>query len=48
MIQNGEIDPLKMVTHRVDLLDLEQVYEMFEGKKDGMQKTYVVSASYLS
>jgi len=41
MIQSGEIDPLKMVSHRVDVEDLEQVYALFDAKKDGMQKTFV-------
>jgi len=40
-IQSGEIDPLKMVTHRVRLEDLATVYEKFEKKADGMQKVYV-------
>ena len=41
MIQSGEIDPLKMVTHRVRLEDLETVYHKFEKREDGMQKVYV-------
>jgi threonine dehydrogenase-like Zn-dependent dehydrogenase len=40
-IQKGEIDPLKMVTHRVRVEDLAKVYEKFEKKEDGMQKVYV-------
>jgi len=40
-IQKGEIDPLKMVTHRVRVEDLVKVYEQFEKKADGMQKVYV-------
>jgi len=40
-IQKGEIDPLKMVTHRVRVEDLAKVYEKFEKKADGMQKVYV-------
>jgi threonine dehydrogenase-like Zn-dependent dehydrogenase len=40
-IQEGEIDPLKMVTHRVRVEDLAKVYEQFEKKADGMQKVYV-------
>lgn len=40
-IQAGEIDPLKMVTHRVRLEDLATVYEKFDKKADGMQKVYV-------
>ena len=40
-IESGEIDPLKMVTHRVRLEDLEQVYDKFDKREDGMQKVYV-------
>ena len=40
-IQSGEIDPLKMVTHRVRVEDLAKVYYKFEKKEDGMQKVYV-------
>ncbi|EME46109.1 hypothetical protein DOTSEDRAFT_70193 [Dothistroma septosporum NZE10] len=40
-IQSGEIDPLKMVTHRVDMEDLAKVYYKFEKKEDHMQKVYV-------
>jgi threonine dehydrogenase-like Zn-dependent dehydrogenase len=41
MIQDKQIDPLKMVTHRVRLEDLDKVYYAFEKKEDGMQKVYV-------
>jgi threonine dehydrogenase-like Zn-dependent dehydrogenase len=41
MIQEGKIDPLKMVTHRVRLDDLDKVYYKFENKEDGMQKVFV-------
>lgn len=40
-IQKGEIDPLKMVTHRVRMEDLAKVYYKFDKKEDGMQKVYV-------
>jgi threonine dehydrogenase-like Zn-dependent dehydrogenase len=40
-IQSGEIDPLEMVSHRVDLDELETVYKKFEDKADGMQKVFV-------
>ncbi|KAF2723156.1 GroES-like protein [Polychaeton citri CBS 116435] len=40
-IQKGEIDPLKMVTHRVRIEDLDKVYHKFEKREDGMQKVYV-------
>jgi threonine dehydrogenase-like Zn-dependent dehydrogenase len=41
MIQDGTIDPLKMVTHRVRLEDTDKVYYKFEAKDDGMQKVFV-------
>jgi threonine dehydrogenase-like Zn-dependent dehydrogenase len=41
MIQEGKIDPLQMVTHRVDIEDMVEVYQKFEKKEDGMQKVYV-------
>lgn len=40
-IQTGEIDPLKMISHRVRIDDLETVYSKFEKKEDGMQKVFV-------
>ncbi|KAE8442581.1 hypothetical protein EG329_003068 [Mollisiaceae sp. DMI_Dod_QoI] len=41
MIESGEIDPLKMVSHRVDVSELDEVYYKFEKKEDGMQKVFV-------
>jgi threonine dehydrogenase-like Zn-dependent dehydrogenase len=41
MIEKGEIDPLKMVSHRVRLEDIDKVYYKFEKKEDGMQKVFV-------
>lgn len=41
MIQEGKIDPLKMVSHRVRVEDLDKVYYKFEAKEDGMQKVFV-------
>jgi len=41
MVEEGKIDPLKMVTHRVKLEELDLVYSKFEKKEDGMQKVYV-------
>lgn len=40
-IQKGEIDPLRMVSHRVRLEDLEKIYHKFDNKEDGIQKIYV-------
>jgi threonine dehydrogenase-like Zn-dependent dehydrogenase len=41
LIQNGTIDPLRMVSHRVLLDDLAEVYHMFDQKEDHMQKVFV-------
>ena len=41
MIQSGEIDPLRMVSHRVRVEDLDEVYYKFDKKEDNMQKVYV-------
>jgi threonine dehydrogenase-like Zn-dependent dehydrogenase len=41
MVESGEIDPMQMVSHRVRLEDLEEVYRKFEKKEDGMQKVFV-------
>ena len=38
---SGEIDPLKMVSHRVSMDELAEVYYKFEKKEDGMQKVFV-------
>jgi threonine dehydrogenase-like Zn-dependent dehydrogenase len=40
-IQDGTIDPLKMVTHRVLLDDLAEVYHIFDKREQGMQKVFV-------
>jgi len=41
MVQDGKIDPLKMLSHRVRVEDLDKVYYKFEKREDGMQKVYV-------
>ncbi|KAI0108016.1 GroES-like protein [Daldinia grandis] len=40
MIQDGDLDPLQMVSHRVRLEDLDKVYVKFEKHEDGMQKVF--------
>ncbi|KAK9385889.1 GroES-like protein [Lipomyces mesembrius] len=40
-VEDGEIDPLKMVTHRVLLDELDEVYHKFDKREDGMQKVFV-------
>lgn len=41
LIQKDDIDPLKMVSHRVKLEELDKVYYKFGKKEDGMQKVFV-------
>jgi threonine dehydrogenase-like Zn-dependent dehydrogenase len=41
MIESGEIEPLNMVSHRVLMEELAEVYYKFEKKEDGMQKVFV-------
>ena len=41
MIQDKQIKPLNMVTHRVRLEDLDKVYHKFDAREDGMQKVFV-------
>lgn len=40
-IQDGTIDMLKMVSHRVLLDDMAEVYHKFDNKEDYMQKVFV-------
>ena len=37
-IQKGEIDPTKVITHRLPLADAAKGYEMFLNKEDGCEK----------
>jgi len=37
----GKIDPLMMVTHRVDISEIDKAYYMFDKKEDGMMKIFV-------
>lgn len=41
LIQKGEINPLDMVTHRMRLEDMEEIYAAFEKRELGMQKVFV-------
>jgi threonine dehydrogenase-like Zn-dependent dehydrogenase len=41
MIESGEINQLKMVSHRVTIDELDQVYYKFEKKNDDMQKVSI-------
>ena len=40
-IQDGSIDPLRMLSHRVALEELEEVYMKYDAREKGMQKVYV-------
>ena len=40
-IQQNQLDPLQMLSHRVRLEDLDKVYTKFLNREDGMQKIYV-------
>ena len=42
-IQDGSIEPLKMVSHRVLLDELEEVYKRYDAREQGMQKVYVAT-----
>ncbi|KAF3001786.1 hypothetical protein E8E13_001620 [Curvularia kusanoi] len=41
MIQENKIEPLKMVSHRVRLEDMETVYSKFNAREEGIQKVFV-------
>ncbi|EXJ92284.1 oxidoreductase [Capronia epimyces CBS 606.96] len=40
-IQDGTLDPLRMVSHRVLLDELEEVYHRYDARENGMQKVFV-------
>ena len=40
-IESGEIDPLHMLTHRVDIADMAKLYEKFDQREKGIQKVFV-------
>lgn len=41
MIQEGKTDPSMMVTHRVGVEEMDEVYKIFNARGDGMQKIFV-------
>jgi threonine dehydrogenase-like Zn-dependent dehydrogenase len=41
MIEEGKIDPLKMVSHRVRVEDMDKLYYKFDKREEGMQKVFV-------
>lgn len=40
-IQDGSLEPLRMVSHRVALDELEEVYRRYDAREKGMQKVFV-------
>lgn len=42
LIEAGKIDTTPLITHRFALEDIEQAYELFENRRDGVIKTAVV------
>jgi threonine dehydrogenase-like Zn-dependent dehydrogenase len=46
-IQNGEIDPSFVVTHRLSLEDAPRGYEMFLNKQDGCTKIVLKPNGYV-
>jgi BMFP domain-containing protein YqiC len=43
LVRRKEIEPLKMVTHRVRLEDMEKLYQKFEQRENGIQKVFVAT-----
>lgn len=41
MIQEGTIDPYAMLSHRVDVAEMDAVYDIFNKRGDHMQKVFV-------
>jgi threonine dehydrogenase-like Zn-dependent dehydrogenase len=41
MIRTGELEPLKMVSHRVLIEELDIVYQKFNAREKGIQKVFV-------
>ncbi|KAK5941174.1 hypothetical protein PMZ80_006451 [Knufia obscura] len=42
-IQDGSIEPLHMVTHRVKLEEMETIYKKYDAREPGMQKIFVAT-----
>lgn len=40
-IQDGSIDPLRMVSHRVDISEMEELYKRYDAREKGLQKVFV-------
>ena len=41
MIQEKKFDPTIMLSHRVDVSELDEVYKRFDSREKGMQKVFV-------
>ena len=41
MVRQDKIDPLRMVTHRIQIEELAEAYRVFDQKEDKMQKIFV-------
>lgn len=42
LIEAGKIDTTPLITHRFALKDIEQAYELFESRRDGVIKAAVI------
>ena len=40
-IQEGTIEPYRMLSHRCRLEDMEEIYKRYDARQEGMQKIYV-------
>lgn len=40
-IESGEIDPTRMLTHRIRLEDFKTLYDKFDKRADGIQKVFI-------
>lgn len=40
-IQTGELEPLHMLSHRVPIDDMAEVYKKYDQRMEGMQKIFV-------
>lgn len=45
MIQRGEIDPSKIISHHMKLEDAKMAYEIFDNKTDGVIKIVLTPSS---
>ena len=41
MIQDGTIDPYKMVSHRLAIDDMDIIYDKFNKREDNLQKVFI-------